>query len=1024
LTRGLFAVALCLVVSALAVTSYPQPSDAVYPGQNGKIAFNTQQPNGACSATVVLIEPDGSNSEEAPIHGDEPAWSPDGSKVAYGRGDGNLYVSNADGSGTEVVANFGGVISYPNGMASPSWSPDGKRLVFARRMSGAWSTDLFVIDVQTKAETRLTSDAGPRIANWAPSWRPGAGSDLIAFIRWDPDAGSASIWTVHDDGSGAAVLADGFFLEADWSPDGSSLAAEQSVVEGNGVASYIALVSYPGGGVAQLSPPHGDDEEDDYYPAWSPEGSMIAFVSNRGGTQLYPWVMNADGSGAHKVTNTPGCHSMSWQLPATHLFVVNSVENAVDESVGDGTCDTGQDIDGGAPECTLRAAIEESNGTSGRDTINFNIPAFPLIEATFPWPEITDPVVIDGSTQPGEGKVAIQNYGLVVSGGNSDLRGLDINSTLDWPMRLTGGGGNAFEGNFIGTDTTGSVAVGTSPGGILIESPNNRIGGRHHTIGACDGDCNLISVNQTTAPTLDAPEGGIAIRGEAATGNVVYGNFIGTDASGMRIPLQGGNQHFGVALSFYAHDNTIGSTEPARRNVIAGFLDWSVVVRNSQNNRIEGNSIGVFADGAGTPLGQDNGVIILGSEGNDVGDNIIRGFQDRSVLITQPGSKNNVVHDNLIGTMTGGGVTGQPAPVGGAMPNGEVGVQVDENAADNALAGNAIAYSTTGVLIGDGVRTMITNNIIRDNGVGISILGGTGNRIIVNAIHDNEPVGTSGLGIDIDPTGPNLNDNGDFDSGPNARQNFPVIGFAAATIGGLRIGGTLDTNLGSRSYRIEFYANTECDGSGYGEGEHYLGYTDVHTDLAGRAVIDSTFTQATVPEGQFVTTTATDLDGNTSEFSRCRPVQAGADLTASARAGDNELAVSGGSGFQPGDIVVVCPGCANEESGTVAGLGSLILNEPLRFDHGAGEPLISIPRYALGDADCSGVVDEMDLLALLKWSAGLSIERDQQPGCPAMGSDFGDATFADLNCDGQVTILDSLAAVRSLAGISLEPHCS
>jgi parallel beta-helix repeat protein len=1026
--RVLAAGALGLALAALGVMRPPAPpSDAASEGENGKIAYNEQSANGTCSATVMLIEPDGSGSEEAPFHGGEPTWSPDGTKVAFWRGDGILYVANADGSDEQALTDFGGVINYPNGMPSPSWSPDGKRLVFAQRISGTVSTDLFVIDVQTKVETRLTNDAGPRIANWAPSWRPGAGSDLIAFIRWEPDAGTASIWTVHDDGGGAAPLAEGFFLEADWSPDGTSLAAEESVIQGNGSASYIALVSYPDGGVAQLSPPHSDDE-DDYYPAWSPDGSMIAFVSNRGGTQLYPWVINGDGSGAHKLTNTPGCHSVGWQLLATHLFVVNSVENAVDESAGDGTCDTGQDVEGGAAECTLRAAILESNAGAGKDTIAFNIPGLfvPSIEATTPWPDITDPVVIDGTTQPDFGKVSIQNWGLVISGGNSDVRGLVINSTQNWPIRLTGGGGNALEGNFIGVDPEGFRAAGNSSvGGILIESSDNRIGGRHHSVGVCNGDCNLISINETSR-SFDAPDGDITITGSEATGNVVYGNFIGTDLTGMKLPLGGGHQQYGVVLSYYAHDNTIGSTEPVRRNVIAGFRSWAIIARNAQHNKIEGNSIGVLADGISTVLGQQNGIVIWDGEGNDVGNNVVAGFAENSVLINNPASRNNVVHDNFIGT-TVAGAGALPAAAGvSALPNGEAGVRVQAYATDNTIEGNAIAFSEAGVLIAQAAtNTTITNNIIRDNGAGVLIAGATGNRVSANSIHDNEPIGTSGLGIDIDPGGPNApNDNGDFDGGPNNRQNFPVLGFAAATGGGgLRVGGTLDTNFGSRTYRIEFFANAACDGSGYGEGERYLGFADVSSDLAGRAVIDSTFPQAAITEGQFITTTATDPNGNTSEFSRCRPIESGTSLTAAARAGETELDVASNSGFQAGDVVVLCPGCTNEESGSVAGTGSLLLKEALRFDHAAAEPLIKVPSYAPRDADCSGSVDSMDMLVLLKWSAGVDIERDQKPGCPAIASDFGEATFGDANCDGGVTPIDSLIILRALAGIPQQLPC-
>ncbi|MDH3602705.1 MAG: thrombospondin type 3 repeat-containing protein, partial [Candidatus Tectomicrobia bacterium] len=90
---------------------------------------------------------------------------------------------------------------------------------------------------------------------------------------------------------------------------------------------------------------------------------------------------------------------------------------------------------------------------------------------------------------------------------------------------------------------------------------------------------------------------------------------------------------------------------------------------------------------------------------------------------------------------------------------------------------------------------------------------------------------------------------------------FPVI--TSATTG--QITGTLNSTPNTE-FRLEFFANSQCDPSGFGEGETFLGFTNIQTDGSGNAGFTANLP---VPEGQVVTATATDPDGNTSEFSAC-----------------------------------------------------------------------------------------------------------------------------------------------------------
>src|SRR5437016_6318317 len=144
---------------------------------------------------------------------------------------------------------------------------------------------------------------------------------------------------------------------------------------------------------------------------------------------------------------------------------------------------------------SLRQAIIDSNSTAGqKDTIAFNIPGTGVrtIAPLSSLPLITDPVVIDGTTQPGfagtpiidlNGASAGGTFGLILSSGSSTVRGLVINRFNGSAITLRGID-NAVEGNFIGTDATGKVALSNGGAGVLINGPSsgNRIGGT--TIGA------------------------------------------------------------------------------------------------------------------------------------------------------------------------------------------------------------------------------------------------------------------------------------------------------------------------------------------------------------------------------------------------------------------------------------------------------------------------------------------------------------------------------------------------------------
>lgn len=161
---------------------------------------------------------------------------------------------------------------------------------------------------------------------------------------------------------------------------------------------------------------------------------------------------------------------------------------------------------------------------------------------------------------------------------------------------------NTVSGNFIGPDVTGAVVLGNGRHGVNItDADNNTIGGM--AVGAG----NVIS---------GSAQHGVYIAGSGATGNLVQGNYIGTDAAGA-VPM--GNAFDGVRIDG-APGNTIGGTGAGARNVISGNTDHGVhILGGASGNLVQGNYIGVNATNTG-PLGNGKtAVLIVSASNNTVG---------------------------------------------------------------------------------------------------------------------------------------------------------------------------------------------------------------------------------------------------------------------------------------------------------------------------------------------------------------------------------------------------------------------
>jgi hypothetical protein len=451
-----------------------------------------------------------------------------------------------------------------------------------------------------------------------------------------------------------------------------------------------------------------------------------------------------------------------------------------------------------------------------------------------------------------------------IGGGNvisaNGTAGIQIDGTMLMPT------GNLVQGNYIGTDATGTRALGNTIGVTLEFAPNNTVGG------TAAGAGNIISGNTGI---------GIEIFGFSDR-NVIQGNYIGTDVTGT-LPL--GNKAGGVRILLSASNNQIGGTAAGARNVISANGNQGILISEATDNVVQGNYIGTDATGT-QALANPTGVVIqfrsrnctVGGTAAGAG-NLIAGNEGDGIMIIGSEVTGTVVQGNYIGTdatgtqalgnQRGVNIFGQAnlITIGGTAAgagnlisgNAQAGIFITQTAGGNVVQGNRIGTDHTGTQpIGNGVGVEFVN-------AGANVVGGTapgaGNTIAFNARDGvlidgtvNTPVlrnsifGNRGLGIELLHHG-------------NNDQAAPVLGSAISADGITTIQGTL-TSRPSTTYLLEFFA----DSGDPAQGRQFLGAISVTTDTHGVAVINFTIGLELDP-GEMVTATATDPNGNTSEFS-------------------------------------------------------------------------------------------------------------------------------------------------------------
>ena len=506
---------------------------------------------------------------------------------------------------------------------------------------------------------------------------------------------------------------------------------------------------------------------------------------------------------------------------------------------------------------SLRQAILNANAHTGfTDTISFKIPGAGVhtITPIATLPDVSEPVIIDATTQPGyigtplidlSGSDAEPGSGLslAATASNSTVRGFAIHGFSENGI-LIRGNGNIIAANYIGTNPASGGDIGNNGNGIqIIDGANNIIGGDSAA------DRNIVSGNNFE---------GIRIDGALATGNMVRGNYIGTTADGTdRLGNNGSGIYIRKAPANSIIQNLVSGNYGAAGITICGGPDAgdsgvpcdggspATSTSNASGNIVQGNLIGTDAGGTEAIGNSSTGIRIDGAPNTIVGGplagdrNVISATQDGSgVRILHLGADNNLVRGNFIGT----DITGV-----GPLGNAGNGVFLDTGANHNIISGK------------ESDRTA-PNIIMFNESRGIDVESGQ-HEFRVNSIDNNV-----GLGI----------------NGSEVLSNGPYLTSASVNGGTLTVAGSL-SGISGATYTIDLFRSDACDPSGYGEGAVPFASLGVTMPVVFEGPATQTFSASfgggIVSAGQVVTALATTGDqitggdavlGTTSQFSNCQ----------------------------------------------------------------------------------------------------------------------------------------------------------
>ena len=361
------------VASVALLAAVAGPSEAAFPGGNGKIALHR-------NGDIWSMNADGTGSTRLTTNYNaesNPAVSPDGSRIAYEflRG---IWVMNANGTGQRMLT---------DGQAAtdedPAWSADGTRIAFSR--NGA---DIWAMNADGSDPVNLTNTSGTSDDEIEPAWSPDG--TRIAYTRIGcepPDRGAHCVFVMNADGAGQKNLtpeksmqqcpnSPGYYFNGSsrspaWSPDGQKIAFSGPLICPHVIGKDIWVMNADGSGKTNLI---NDDTTGDQKPIFSPDGTAILFESNRDSDTLELYAMGSGGSGITRITNNTVWDSdADWSVSSPTCTVTGS--GVIDGTPGNDVICGGPNNDvidglGGNDVVLGGAGNDRLVGASGRDTLN------------------------------------------------------------------------------------------------------------------------------------------------------------------------------------------------------------------------------------------------------------------------------------------------------------------------------------------------------------------------------------------------------------------------------------------------------------------------------------------------------------------------------------------------------------------------------------------------------------------------------------------------------------------------------